>query len=876
MKKVLIGLAVVLISCVALAAVAPFVIDLNKYKGTILSKLDPYIAQEVDFQNIELTILRGLGAEIGGLRISDSPSFSKGDFLTLDNLRVRVQLLPLIRKRVQVKKVILNEPVVCLARDKAGRFNFEDLFVPGEEAPAENAPEPRDKPQAHEAEGKGPGILAALLVDEFKIRQGKISYRDEMLSPGRDPVTIDALDLEVQDVSLQRPISVSLAADLMAAGRQNVRFQGTVGPVGDARDIKKTPFDFKLMLQELILDGLEKRLPDGLAVKPVSGKIDMAFAASGSLAGKVASAGEINLRDLILQQTMPGGNSERSGRFTCGLSHQITVDYPGEQVLVEAGSLSINDNRVIFDGTVKRFSGQPSWDMRLTAEKFQPVAVMELFPMYAAKMPEGLKIKGPLDLKAESAGTRNEFAFSVNTDLKGMDVQYKNMFKKPVLTPLSFACRGVMDGPWLTMKSFELVFNNMVMTAPEEISINTEKPQFDVVSETRVASLAGWDTLVPMLSPYHLQGGLLLNGSFRGAPRDVLFDARLTSGRVDFHLPVSGDGKEPALPSPGVVEGIGIDIGGSGKAGQINGKCRASAEKGEVSSVPFQKFSTNLSYEPDQLNVVDFAIQAFQGVLNGAGQYKIRSGEWSFLPVFKNIAVERALDIFTEYGDDFSGLLSGSFQAKGNAAAEDKLPEFVKGDFTLDQGELKNFNLTDSIMEELFGLKGLTRSLAQKESKIERHGTTRFDSLRGKLEMKDDNLHFESLELLNIRTTKATDSLAIFKGDCSLETMTLDFKGRVILSAKDSEDLVEKSEALEALLNQEKRMVLPVTVKGPVNKPIPALDREYVLNALKEHYKSEAVDKGMEKLREKINLPEGTEKILEESAGKILDGLFGK
>ena len=43
MKKIVIGLAIVLILCLVLAALAPFLIDLNKHKGTILAKLKPHL-----------------------------------------------------------------------------------------------------------------------------------------------------------------------------------------------------------------------------------------------------------------------------------------------------------------------------------------------------------------------------------------------------------------------------------------------------------------------------------------------------------------------------------------------------------------------------------------------------------------------------------------------------------------------------------------------------------------------------------------------------------------------------------------------------------------------------------------------------------------
>ena len=64
MKKIGIVLALLLILVLLGAVLAPFMIDLNKYKGTILSRIEPHVPREVDFEHIELTVLSGFGAEL--------------------------------------------------------------------------------------------------------------------------------------------------------------------------------------------------------------------------------------------------------------------------------------------------------------------------------------------------------------------------------------------------------------------------------------------------------------------------------------------------------------------------------------------------------------------------------------------------------------------------------------------------------------------------------------------------------------------------------------------------------------------------------------------------------------------------------------------
>ncbi len=749
MKKVLTGLAAILITGVVLAIIAPFVIDLNKHKDTILAGLEPYIASEVDFQRLELTLWRGLGAELHGFRIADSPVFSEEDFLRLDSLLVRVQLLPLLKKQIKVAEIIVNEPVVRLVRTPDGRFNAAAVFAFGKKMPPEEAPPP-DKSREKSAGEQGPGRLSALLVNKIQIRQGKMFYRDETLFPGAGPLTIDSCDLTLQDVSLVQPIAVTLAADLMATGRQNLHLEGTLGPAGEALRMKEMPFDCKLTLQKLALDRLESRLP------------------------------------------------------------------------------------------------------------------------------EGTHMKGPVELKVTSAGRPQKFQFAVNADMKALEIQYKNLLRKPVQTPLSLTCRGVKEGPQITWKALELVLHNLSLSAPEPWLMNLEKLQFDGAAEIRVASLSGWDALVPGLSGCDLEGSLMLRGDFGGTPQDASVDMQLTSDRIHFHCPVSENRPSSAPPRKGRVDGVRLDAGGSRQAGQITGRCRINVEQGEVCSVPFQQLFVRLDYIPDRLDIVDLDMEVFQGTLQGTGQYHITQGEWTFQPVVKKIPVSRPLHIFTDYGDDFSGTFSGTFQARGSTRTAGESSPAVKGSFSLVDGALKNLNLVERVLDELLGIKGLARYLAEKKRKIKRHDTTRFDALQGEVAVKGTTLHVNALQLQNIRTTRATDARAEFTGNCFLQKKTLDLKGRIFLSPAHSQELVEKASALEALLDSEKRMILPVTVQGPLHQPVPVLDQEYILRKLAQQYRQKAVDKGMEKLREKVDLPEEAEQLLEKSAEKIFEELFGK
>ena len=105
-KIIIIALCVILpVACVI---AAPFVINLNNYKGKIVNIAKSNLGRDMDFDNIEISLLSGLGAEIRGLRIAENPEFGKGDFVHLERLLIKIKLFPLLKKQVQVKELILK------------------------------------------------------------------------------------------------------------------------------------------------------------------------------------------------------------------------------------------------------------------------------------------------------------------------------------------------------------------------------------------------------------------------------------------------------------------------------------------------------------------------------------------------------------------------------------------------------------------------------------------------------------------------------------------------------------------------------------------------------------------------------------------------
>src|SRR5208282_6810697 len=71
------------------------------------------------------------GLSVSDLKISESPNFSKGTFLSSDQFSLRLALLPLVFRKIEVRQLVLTHPVVQIVRNADGKtFNFSDLIPP--------------------------------------------------------------------------------------------------------------------------------------------------------------------------------------------------------------------------------------------------------------------------------------------------------------------------------------------------------------------------------------------------------------------------------------------------------------------------------------------------------------------------------------------------------------------------------------------------------------------------------------------------------------------------------------------------------------------------------------------------------------------------
>lgn len=247
MKKTLkilgLTLALLLGLLIVAAVVLSFVFDPNQYKGEIARLVKDTTGRELKIEkNIGWSFFPRLGIEAGGLELGNAPGFGQEPFAKIDAAGVRIEFLPLFSGKIAVDTVYLHGLNLNLAKNAAGRTNWEDL------AAREAKPGPDRK-----ADGKLP--IESFSVGRLDVRRANLTWRDQTAAGA---LALRDLELSTGRFVPGEPVALRLAFELV---------RDRAAPVKLALDSRVTATADALKLAHLDLKLDDSRLQGGLEIR---------------------------------------------------------------------------------------------------------------------------------------------------------------------------------------------------------------------------------------------------------------------------------------------------------------------------------------------------------------------------------------------------------------------------------------------------------------------------------------------------------------------------------------------------------------------------------------------------------------------------------
>jgi AsmA protein len=252
-RWLVVSVVAVLVLAVVVLALLPTFIDVNRYRDRVVAEVEARLGRQITLERLSLSFLPSPTLGLEGLVIGEPGAPADGAippaerFVSLERLGLRVRLWPLLRREVEVERLVLDRPQIVVERDARGNLSIADLLRGDQAAPAPSPGAPAGAPP-------GASPLAALLVERIEVRGGSLTFRDRAVVPGREvTTTLTDLDATLDDVSLDRPIEADLKATFLSRTPHNVTLSGRLGPVGPALDVAAAPADLSVAAADLDL-----------------------------------------------------------------------------------------------------------------------------------------------------------------------------------------------------------------------------------------------------------------------------------------------------------------------------------------------------------------------------------------------------------------------------------------------------------------------------------------------------------------------------------------------------------------------------------------------------------------------------------------------
>jgi hypothetical protein len=214
LKKLLIGIGAFIAVIAILIIVAGVVIYSKVNKDFISSRMSGALSRQVAIEKIDISIFSVLsGIEVKNVTISNFKTSKElesmqgkpveaGDvFARMESLKFKVKLMPLLKKRVELKELVLYGPVINLSKNKQGNLNIDDL-IKSKKQPADKETKESAKPISAD------DIPVAIAIGEIGMKNGTINYYDGehdqkfqiyKLTTIAHDINIDPKDLEKKD-----------------------------------------------------------------------------------------------------------------------------------------------------------------------------------------------------------------------------------------------------------------------------------------------------------------------------------------------------------------------------------------------------------------------------------------------------------------------------------------------------------------------------------------------------------------------------------------------------------------------------------------------------------------------------------------------------
>jgi len=927
MRKWLIVGTVLLFLCVVVVLVLlnlNFLIERNR--DFLVAQAEQALGRKVSVGKVGVSLLNGIGVRLKDFSISDDTSFSKGEFIRARDLKINLEFWPLLSKEIQIKRMILNQPVIGIIRDKKGAFNFSSI------GKKEKGKKPAArKPPAEEA----PPL--ALLVNFIDISDGELRYQDR--KEGVD-FRVQKIDLRVEDLEFDKPFSLNLSAALLSK-RQNLKIQTRVGPLRPDADLSEVPLSGTIELDSLDLAQLKSAVPKIIASLPkeldLTGTLKIKEMKLSGTLKKLTFQGAVDGTDAAIQF---GKDFKKSSGTPLVVSTE--AQYSGDTLSLRRANVKLHTLELTGKGNL-RLGKTLSLDLSLDSNRFSLSGWEKIVPLIE---PYGLS--GDAKFHTRVDGTLGKL--TIKGAIEGTDaaINFGKTFQKVSGTPLVISTEAQVAGDRFSFHQAKLKLHTLELSGKGQVLLG-KLPSLDLSLDSNRFSLSGWEKIVPLIEPYRLSGDAKFHTRVRGrfaqkqkptiqgnvtlsgvsvrfpqlpnAVKDLnatvnftpqtadIQEASLNLGSSQFQLAAQVKRFAPlvlsyklsspqfrasdVLTSPpeglrgDTVKGLNSEGLVSIKNGDLSYQGKVTSAEGTLYNIGYKNLGAGLVLNNKVAKIRDFRIETLKGSVQAQGIYSMSQQA----PSFSLDTTIKGLDLKELYASvdpkapkDIQGFLNADLKIAGTGNGWEQIKPNLSGEGQAEvlKGALLNFNLAEGVLSGITGIGGLTSlinpQVREKYPETFESKDTEFKELKGLFNLDKGQMDVKSLVIT------AADYTVQGKGRVDFNRR-VNFNSMLVFSQRLSNDMARSAKEVRYLFNDRGLFEVPFRLAGTLPNVKPRPDSKYVNQLIKRGLSR----KGAEEIRRRIfgekkepTPPVGSQPTpkkpdpLEDLIRRGLEGIFGR
>jgi uncharacterized protein involved in outer membrane biogenesis len=417
--------------------VAPTLIDINTYRGQIITQLERRLGRQVKLGAMRLRALPSIKIEVDEVAIGDDAQFAQSDFVKAKSVKLQIGLWSLLRGSPEVSGIEMVEPAVTLIKVDEGKWNWGTL-KPLQSSDQESSPAPFD-------------VLA---------RDGRFTLIDRSVNPAVEK-TYTGVTVALDDFSSRRAFDFVIGLTVPGEKAGKVEMEGEAGPI-DSQDGAQTPIDARLRMQDADLAGLESLMGAGARH---GGRLTMDVRVKGKLAEGLKAEGEVKADQLRLAEGVEPARAPLEATFALtAKSERKSAERSEISLAIDRGEVRIGKTKADVTGRVSRIPDDPFIDLQIRGDGMALDSLLESAYAFGFGPPPGTKASGAATVNLRASGDTRSTSLDGRVEIRDLKFRSSSMPQTMTVSELKLDCspQEIAAAPFrATLSRTTVEFNNL-------------------------------------------------------------------------------------------------------------------------------------------------------------------------------------------------------------------------------------------------------------------------------------------------------------------------------------------------------------------------------------------------------------------------------